>query len=303
MGIDSGSWWRKRAGLEGRVAIVSGGAGGLGEAITRDLMANGVRVALIDVDEKAVDAISRALKESESDLESDLESESDFIAKVGDARDAQQMEDLFGEAEKRWGRIDILVNVVGGTFKAPFSEQSPRAWDALIRANFVHVLQSTQLAMAAMRRGGRGGSIVNITTIEAHRAAPNFAVYSAAKAAVAHFSRSLALEVARDGIRVNCVAPDITPTPNMIAISGGDSPGNHLTDELTIGIGIPMGRVGVPSDIAGSVVFLASDLSSYMTGITLHPDGGTFASSGWFNWPGDGYSNMPPPSVVSSLRS
>jgi 3-oxoacyl-[acyl-carrier protein] reductase len=155
------------------------------------------------------------------------------------------------------------------------------------------------LAIPRMKAGGRGGSIVNMTTIEAHRAAPGFAVYSAAKAAVEEFSRTLAVELAPDGIRVNCVAPDIAPTPNMVKLNGGDM--GPLSRPHGAEIAIPMGHVGRTTDVSGSVVFLASGLSSYMTGTTLHPDGGTFASSGWFNWPGSGWANHAPLEVLEML--
>jgi NAD(P)-dependent dehydrogenase (short-subunit alcohol dehydrogenase family) len=172
----------------------------------------------------------------------------------------------------------------------------------LIRANFGHVLHTAARAIPAIRAGGRGGSIINITTIEAHRAAPNFAVYSAAKAATTHFARTLAVELAPDRIRVNNVAPDITPTPNMLGLSGGTDTGGHpMLDPRNARLSIPMGRVGVPTDISGAVVFLATDLASYITGTTLHPDGGTFASSGWFNWPDSGYGNMLPASLLHVL--
>lgn len=284
----STTWWDQRAGLDGTVAIVTGGAGGLGEAISLDLAANGVRIALVDRDDDAVERITATLDEHGGDP----------IVQTGDAREPDVLDRLFDAAAERWGRLDTLVNVVGGTFRAPFSEQSPRAWDALIRANLTHVLHATSRAIPAMRAGNRGGSIINITTIEGYRAAPNFAVYSAAKAAVAHFARTMAVELAPDRIRVNCVAPDITPTPNMIGI-GQDESGSHpMLDPLNARVAIPMGRVGVPTDISNVVVFLASGLASYVTGTTLHPDGGTWASSGWFNWPDAGFGNTLPSSVL-----
>jgi 3-oxoacyl-[acyl-carrier protein] reductase len=286
-------WWTERAGLEGTVAIVTGGAGGLGEAISLDLAANGVRVALVDRDEEAVGRITSALDAIDADS----------IVHKGDAREPEVLDALFAATAERWGRLDTLVNVVGGTFKAPFSEQSSRAWEGLIRYNLTQVLHSTSRAIPAMRAGGQGGSIINLTTIEGYRAAPNFAVYSAAKAAVAHFARSLSVELAPDRIRVNCVAPDITPTPNMLGLGGeAGLTGNAMLDPLNVSVAIPMGRVGVPSDISNAVIFLASGLSSYITGTTLHPDGGTFACSGWFNWPGSGYGNMLPPDVLDLLR-
>ncbi len=291
--MSSSQWWDERAGLDGTVAVVTGGAGGLGEAITLDLAANGVRVALVDRDEAATERIGAALAADGHDA----------IAHTGDARDPDVLDVLFDAAAERWGRLDTLVNVVGGTFRAPFSDQTPKAWDALIRTNLTHVLHATSRAIPAMRAGGRGGSIISLTTIEGYRAAPNFAVYSAAKAAVAQFSRTLAVELAPERIRVNCVAPDLAPTPNMIGISGDGDTGQHpMLDPLNVGVSIPMGRLGVPADISNAVVFLASGLSSYLTGTTLHPDGGTFASAGWFNWPGSGYGNMVPPDVLDLMR-
>jgi NAD(P)-dependent dehydrogenase (short-subunit alcohol dehydrogenase family) len=126
--------------------------------------------------------------------------------------------------------------------------------------------------------------------VEAHRAAPGYAVYSAAKAAVTHFARSLAVEVGPDGIRVNNVAPDFTPTPNMLKITGEVSPS---ATALGARIRFPLGRPGDPTDVSSCVVFLASKLSSYLTGATLSPDGGTLASSGWFNWPDTGWDMVP----------
>ena len=290
--MNGAEWWTERAGLAGTVAIITGGAGGLGESISLDLASNGVQVALVDRDEEAVATITAELQRQGADA----------IVHTGDARKPEVLDALFDAAAQRWGRLDTLVNVVGGTFRAPFSEQGPRAWDALIRTNLTHVLHASSRAIPAMRAGGRGGSIINITTIEGYRAAPNFAVYSAAKAAVAHFARTLAVELAPDGIRVNSVAPDLTPTPNMLSIGGsGDGP-HPMLDPLNATVSIPMGRVGIPRDISNVVVFLASGLSSYITGSTLHPDGGTLASSGWFNWPGEGFANTLPASVLAMLH-
>lgn len=158
-----------------------------------------------------------------------------------------------------------------------------------------HVLHACSLAVRRMKNGGRGGSIVNLSTIEAHRAASGFAVYSATKAAVEQFARTLAVEVAPDRIRVNNVAPDFVPTPNLERLAAGE---HALADPRSAAIAIPMGRVGHVHDISNCVVFLASGLSSFITGTTLHPDGGTLASSGWFNWPGHGWANYAPADVL-----
>lgn len=277
-------WFDDRAGLQGSVAVVTGGAGGLGEAIVKDLAANGVRLAVVDIDTDAVASLTSALR--------------DAVVLQGDARDPSVLSALFAAADERWGRLDTLVNVVGGTFRAPFVDSTPKGWDTLLRTNLLHVLHACHLAIPLMVKGGRGGSIVNLTTIEAHRAAPGFAVYSAAKAAVEQFARTLAVELAPSRIRVNNVAPDYSPTPNMMKLSGGDP---SMTTPEGAGIAIPMGRVGTTEDVSGCVVFLASALSSYVTGTTLHPDGGTFASSGWFNWPHTGWANHVPVEVLRGI--
>lgn len=283
-------WFDERAGLQGTVAVVTGGAGGLGRAIVQDLSANGARVALIDIDPEALESVRKDFEQRGAEL----------IAFHGDVREPDTLSGLFAASDQQWGRLDTLVNVVGGTFRAPFVETRPKGWDALLRTNLLHVLHASSLAIPRMRAGGRGGSIINISTIEAHRAAPGFAVYSAAKAGIEQFARTLAVELAPDRIRVNNVAPDYVPTPNLQSISGD---GSAYSTETGLQIGIPMGRPGDVTDVSNAVVFLASNLSSYITGTTLHPDGGTYASAGWFNWPGAGWENHAPIDVVRYLDS
>jgi NAD(P)-dependent dehydrogenase (short-subunit alcohol dehydrogenase family) len=282
------SWFEDNAGLRGSVAVVTGGAGGLGRQIVADLVSNSVRVAVVDIDATAVDRLTEELDAAGADA----------VVRVGDARDTAAVESLFSDVDARWDRLDILVNVVGGTFRAPFTETSPRGWDALLRVNLSTVLQTCALAVPRMRAGERGGSIINITTIEAHRAAPGFAVYSAAKAAVEQFSRSLAVELAPERIRVNNVAPDFVPTPNMQELAGGT-----LASDDVLKVSVPMGRAGLATDISHSVVFLASRLSEFITGSTLHPDGGALASSGWFNWPTSGWGVQAPQDLIDYARS
>ena len=276
----------ERAGLAGKAAIVVGGAGGLGRACVDDLAASGVAVVVADRNPDLLQATA----------ERSAAAGTRVVTVEADARDSDAMHELFALADRELGRLDILINVVGGTFHQAFEESNPRGWDAVIRANFLWLLTTTQLAIPRMRAAG-GGSIVNFTSIEAHRAAPNYAVYSGMKAAVSNYTRTLALELGPDAIRVNCIAADITPTEGL-----GDMLFGGLTDEqreIVQRMAIPMGRVGTYEDIGGCALFLASDLSRYVTGTTLHPDGGAIASAGWFNWPGKGYSNMPPAEVVA----
>lgn len=268
-----------RAGLAGKVAVVIGGGAGLGRASVDDLARSAVRVVVCDRDAGFLAATSARSEEAGTSV----------VTVEGDGRDPAVLDAVFRRVDEEFGRLDILVNVVGGTFHQAFGTSSPRGWDALIRTNFTWLLTSTQLAIPRMREAG-GGSIVNFTSIEGHRAAPNFAVYAAMKAAVTNFSRTVAVELAPDGIRVNCVAADLVPTEGLAGISDlyGD------TRESLAPISIPLGRTGTYADVGGCVLFLASDLSSYVTGTTVHVDGGTFASSGWFNWPDIGWSNVPP---------
>ena len=276
----------ERAGLAGKAAIVVGGAGGLGRACVDDLAASGVAVVVADRNPDLLQATA----------ERSAAAGTRVVTVEADARDSDAMHELFALADRELGRLDILINVVGGTFHQPFEESNPRGWDAVIRANFLWLLTTTQLAIPRMRAAG-GGSIVNFTSIEAHRAAPNYAVYSGMKAAVSNYTRTLALELGPDAIRVNCIAADITPTEGLGDMLFGGLTGEQR--EIVQRMAIPMGRVGTYEDIGGCALFLASDLSRYVTGTTLHPDGGAIASAGWFNWPGKGYSNMPPAEVVA----
>jgi NAD(P)-dependent dehydrogenase (short-subunit alcohol dehydrogenase family) len=132
-----------------------------------------------------------------------------------------------------------------------------------------------------MVEAGTGGSIMSVTSIEGVRAAPGYAAYAAAKAGVINFTKTAALELALYGIRVNALAPDITLTEGMASVA---PPGA----ETGFGLTVPMGRPGHVDEMAGAAVFLASSLSSYVTGQTIHVDGGTQASSGWYHHPRTG---------------
>lgn len=264
----------ERAGLQGKVALIAGGGGGLGRAIALDYARAGMHLALLDRNEEL---LARTVADAGEAGETPL-------AATVDVRDADAVSAAFADTQARFGRLDVLVNVAGGTFKADFVDTKAKGWDAIIRANFGWLLHSTQLAAQQMVSQGDGGSIIAVTSIEGHRAAPGYAVYAGMKAAVTNFSRTLAVELAPHRIRVNTIAPDQTPTEGM-PFDGDPRPYQ---------IGIPMGRKGEYEDTGGCALFLASELSSYVTGTTLHPDGGAWASSGWLNWPGVGFANNPP---------
>ncbi|MHB1582257.1 MAG: SDR family NAD(P)-dependent oxidoreductase [Acidimicrobiales bacterium] len=276
-----------RAGLDGAVALVVGGGGGLGRAAAEDLGRAGVRLAVCDRDAGALGETAAVLTAGGAEV----------LTGELDARDGDALGGFFDRALAHYGgRLDVLVNVVGGTFRQPFEESSSGGWEALIRANFTWLLGAVQRAIPPMRAGG-GGSIVTITSIEAHRAAPRYAVYAAMKAAVTSLTRSLAVELAPDRIRVNTIAPDYVPTPGLRAMMGEPDGTRRLTDRIAT----PMGRAGTYDDVGGCVLFLASELSAFVTGSSVHPDGGALASSGWFNWPGEGFLHTPPAAVVERL--
>jgi 3-oxoacyl-[acyl-carrier protein] reductase len=280
-------YFADRGGIEGKRALILGGGGGLGKACTDDLARAGARVAVCDKDEGLLRQTVGALKADGIDI----------AAKVVDVRDEEALEAFLQEVSTGFGSgLDVLVNVVGGTFRQSFAESSPKGWDALIRANFTWLLHAARLTIPLLRAGG-GGSIVNLTSIEAHRAAPGFAVYAAMKAAVRSLTETLAVELAPEGIRVNAIAADQTPTQGTPNLSEGSAD----AVAMRAGIAIPMGRYGNHEDVGGCALFLASDLSRYVTGSTLHPDGGTHASSGWLNWPGTGFSHTPPPQVIEFM--
>ncbi len=275
MGIES------RIALGGKVAAVTGGGAGIGRGIAEALAAFGARVAVLERDAERAHAAAAAIGAVGGSA----------IALPVDVRDASALEEALAATCSRLGGIDVLVNNVGGVFAAPFLETTPKGWAALWRANLEHVLHATRFAAARMVEQGRGGSIVNVSSIEGVRAAPRFAVYAAAKAAVLSFTRTMALELAPHGIRVNALAPDICETEGLRALMAEE-------ERRRARCTVPLGRLGRPEDLGGAAVFLCSDLAGYVTGQVLHVDGGTHAAAGWYHDPdGGSYVYGPPRSA------
>jgi NAD(P)-dependent dehydrogenase (short-subunit alcohol dehydrogenase family) len=252
--------------LADRVAVVTGGAGGIGGAVSDALAAAGAHVVVVDVDEQRagdrVDVITRDGGDAEA-----------FVA---DIRDPTQIERLAGAVSKL-GRVDVLVNNVGHYLRpTPLLESDEEHWAALHEVNLLHVLRCCRAFVPGMI-GRQSGSVINVASVEALRGYPPDPVYGAYKAAVAHFTRCFALEVAQHRVRVNAIAPDVTQT---IQVDYERSVPAELRDRWPIWV--PVGYVGVPADNADVVLFLASDLSRFVTGHVIPTDGGTLVAGGWF---------------------
>lgn len=250
--------------LTGRHALVTGAAQGIGEATARALVAFGADVALCDRRGAQLDEVAGSLSEQGARV---------LTAPI-DVRDEAEVGGFVERIGSEWGRLDLLVNNAGGGFWAPFTEVSAKGRAVLVAENFSQVADVTTRAVGLMHDGG---AIVNITSVEAHRAGPGFAVYSAMKAAVANLTKTLALELAPRRIRVNCVAPDVIPTPgdeSLVDAAGGLATRGEWAMQ-------PWPEEGHPDDVAAAVVWLCSPMSRFVTGTTVHVDGGTSAASGW----------------------
>lgn len=261
------------ASLTGCVAVVTGGGSGIGRGIAQGFASFGAQVVIWERDDTACNEAA---------------AEVGGLGITTDVRDPDQVDAALARTRAELGSVTILVNNAGGVFWSPLLETTPNGWDALLRSNLSHVLLCTQRVARAMVDQGDGGSIINVTSIEGTRAAPGYAAYAAAKAGVINLTKSAALELAPHGIRVNALAPDITLTEGIIGLVP-EGAAEHL------GAVVPMGRTGHVDEMAGAAVFLASSLSSYVTGQTIHVDGGTAAAGGWYPHPDDGRYILGPP--------
>jgi NAD(P)-dependent dehydrogenase (short-subunit alcohol dehydrogenase family) len=262
--------------LTGQVALVTGGGGGIGRAIALAYASVGASVVIADIIPERCEETAARVREMGREA----------LAAPTDVSDANQVRATIEKADKQFGRIDILVNNAGGTSRKPFLEQSERSWRRVIDLNLIGMLAATSAAVPIMIRGQRGGSIINVSSIEGSRAAPNYAVYAACKAGMLNFTRTMALELADHNIRVNAIAPDYTVTPGVRGNHTGPvDPASWIQptaqQEDVTKRRIPLGRAGIDTECGNVAVFLSSAMSSYVTGVVLPVDGGSWASSGW----------------------
>jgi NAD(P)-dependent dehydrogenase (short-subunit alcohol dehydrogenase family) len=264
--------------LEGKVALVTGAGAGIGKGIALLFAAHGALVVIAELRAEQADETRSAIAAAGGEA----------LAVPTDVRDAEQVARAVAAARTTYGGLDVLVNNVGGTFQRPFLEIEEKGWDALIRVNLKSVFHGTRAAAPLLIERG-GGSVINVVSIEGVRAAPLYAPYAACKAAVINFTQTMALELAPHRVRVNAIAPDICMTEGLRALVPDAALARHAYM-------VPLGRAAEPVEVAGPAVFLASGLASYVTGVTLHVDGGTHAAGGWYTNPaGGGYVLGPPP--------
>ncbi|MGE3692723.1 MAG: SDR family NAD(P)-dependent oxidoreductase [Novosphingobium sp.] len=268
--------------LKGRRAIVVGGAFGIGRAISLALAEAGIDIACCDFDEEGVATIGGEVEAHGVKC----------LAMLADVRDEAALEAFFDQVEQQFDSVDFLINVAGGVKSMYFTETSREQNAGEVRLNYGYILDSVRRTVPLIRKGGRGGSIVSFTTIEAHRGAATYAVYAGAKAATTNFSKALAVELAKEGIRVNLIAPDTTPSRTSMSSATPEFMERYyaLPEDMR-GLGmqiyIPQKVPPTQDDLANAVLILISDLSKSITGITLHVDGGTMASAGFLEWPYD----------------
>lgn len=240
--------------FSGKVAIVTGGASGLGRAMVEALVEEDARVVIADVDRDGGEAFAEQLGDA-------------AIFQPTDVADADQVQAAVDVAVERFGGLHVMCNNagIGGSFTR-FLDDDFADFDRVMAVNIFGVMVGSQRAARHMAKNG-GGAIVNTTSIGGINAGAGVMTYRATKAAVIHFTRSIAVELAALGIRVNCVAPAHIPT----AINA------KMDQSLIVRAMQPLQRVGSPRDVAEAVLYLASDRAAQITGVVLPVDGGTTA--------------------------
>lgn len=252
--------------LNGHVAIVTGGARGIGRAIVQDLVENGASIAIVDINAEGSERAARELTEAGNTC----------IGLAADVSDADQVERAVQQAVDRFGRIDILVNDagIGNPERVLVHEQSLEMWNRVIGVDLTGVFLVSRAVIPVMLKQG-DGRIVNISSIAGLVPLRLQTAYDAAKAGVAHLTRAMAAELGSKGIRVNAVAPG---TMENVGIFYGPDGKSYTEQGRSLLAHVPLGRPGQFEEIAHVVLFLVSPEASYVTGVVLPVDGGWITS-------------------------
>jgi 3-oxoacyl-[acyl-carrier protein] reductase len=241
--------------FSGQVALVTGSTKGIGLAVAGALSAAGARVVLNGRDAVALDAAVADLQATGRDV----------FGFRADVRDFEAVSAMVEETERRYGRLDIVVNNAGGVFACPLETLTPNGWRALLETNLTSAFHCSRAALPLLKQTG-GGVIINISSVAGDHAHPLRAAYGAAKAGLNSLTKSMAHEWAPYRIRVNGVAPG--PILTEASRFADPAVAAAVQDD------VPLGRLGVPADVADACLFLASDAAGFVTGVTLRVDGG-----------------------------
>ncbi|MEE4360244.1 MAG: SDR family NAD(P)-dependent oxidoreductase [Pseudomonadales bacterium] len=248
----------------GRTAVVTGGGSGIGRATCLQLAASGARLLVVDIDAEAARRCAEQLGPGSRSA-------------CCDVADATALADCIGEAAEHWGRLDVLVNNAGIGALGRTPEIDPATWRRVIEVDLGGVFHGCRAALPYMQRQQRG-AIVNVASLSGLAGDHGFAAYSAAKAGVVNYTRSLALDHGREGIRANAVCPGVIDTPLLGPMAQAEA----LRAEWCAGL--PLGRFGTAEEVAEVILFLASDAASYVTGHAMVVDGGRHAATGQPNF-------------------
>lgn len=259
--------------LDGATALVTGGGGGIGEAISLLFASHGARVMVLEIDGGRAAATVAEIRRQGGIAEALV---ADAAAPAAPAAARRAVEAAFGP-------LDILVNNVGDyrPRSGEFATSDPANWDGLFQINLGHVMRMTHEFLPGMLERS-SGTIINLSSVEGLRGYPPDPVYGSMKAAVVQFTKSLGVQVAARGVRVNGIAPDVTQTLQVPYDAWIPPEQEHLWPSW-----VPAGRKAMPVDQALTALYLASDLSRMIPGLTLPVDGGTVAAGGWYLTSGD----------------
>lgn len=264
----------------GKTVLVTGGGAGIGRATAEAFGHAGASVVVAEINEERAADVRAALAGAGVEA----------LVSVTDVTNRAAVDALFQQIDARFGGLDVVVNNVGdflGIIK-PFEFYTDEDIDQVYAVNLKSVMLVSRAAIPLLRKRGPGGSIISVSSIEAFRGIPNTVVYSAMKHGITGFTRSLALELGPEGIRVNAIAPETTDTPQVPVHAMIAEEHRHHTARW-----IPLGRFGTPEDMAGTALFLASDLAGWITGTTINVDGGALAAAGWYRDPKGMWTNVP----------
>jgi len=254
--------------LKDKVAIVTGGARGIGEAVVRAYSAEGAKVVIADIE------IAKA-----QELASDLGANA--LAVQLDVRDSKSIASLISATVSRFGGVDILYNNAGVFDMGPILEISEASFDKVFAVNTRGLFFTLQAAAAQMVKQSRGGKIINMASQAGRRGEALVAVYCASKAAVLSLTQSAGLDLIKYRINVNGIAPGVVDTPMWDHVDALFAKYEHLPvgeKKRQVGLAVPAGRMGLPDDYRGAAVFLASSDSDYIVAQTLNVDGGNWMS-------------------------